>query len=84
MYFICNFIIHSFLSGSLQPTNDNVCGPIAQLVRASHRYRKVTDSKSVEVLNTSTRNYKNCAHNCEDHSLFQVSVVQSDNDFSIG
>ena len=39
--------------------------------RASHRYREVTGSSPVEVLNffqASLRNCKNCDHNCEDHS----------------
>ena len=41
--------------------------------RASHRYREVTGSSPVEVLNffqASLRNCKNCDHNCEDHSSF--------------
>ena len=41
--------------------------------RASHRYREVTGSIPVEVLNffqASLRNCKNCDHNCEDHSSF--------------
>ena len=41
--------------------------------RASHRYREVTGSSPVEVLNVfqaSLRNCKNCDHNCEDHSSF--------------
>ena len=51
----------------------NVSGFIAQLVRASHRYRDVTGSNPVEVLNffqASLRNCINCVHNCEDHSPF--------------
>ena len=43
--------------------------------RASHRYREVTGSSPVEVLNffqASLRNCKNCDHNCEDH--FQASL----------
>ena len=47
--------------------------------RASHRYREVTGSSPVEVLNffqASLRNCKNCDHNCEDHSLFDfISAV---------
>ena len=42
--------------------------------RASHRYRQVTGSSPVEVLNffqASLRNCKNCDHNCEDHSSFE-------------
>ena len=42
--------------------------------RASHRYREVTGSSPVEVLNffqASLRNCINCDHNCEDHSSFE-------------
>ena len=57
----------------------NVSGFTAQLVRASHRYREVTGSNPVEVLNffqASLRNCKNCDHNCEDHSSFDfISAV---------
>ena len=45
--------------------------------RASHRYREVTGSSPVEVLNffqASLRNCKNCDHNCEDHSSFDVCM----------
>ena len=44
-----------------------------------HRYREVTGSSPVEVLNffqASLRNCKNCDHNCEDHSSFDfISAV---------
>ena len=46
--------------------------------RASHRYREVTGSSPVEVLNffqASLRNCKNCDHNCEDHSSFDVLII---------
>ena len=47
--------------------------------RASYRYREVTGSSPVEVLNffqASLRNCKNCDHNCEDHSSFDfISAV---------
>ena len=47
--------------------------------RASHRYREVTGSSPVEVLNffqASLRNCKNCDRNCEDHSSFDfISAV---------
>ena len=45
--------------------------------RASHRYREVTGSSPVEVLNffqASLRNCENCDHNCEDHSSFEESL----------
>ena len=47
-----------------------------QLVRASHRYHEVTGSTPVEVLNCSgfyIRNCINCVHNCEDHSLLDLT-----------
>ena len=55
IYFIHHFIIHPFLTGLLEPTwpAPNVNGFIAQLVKASHRYREVTGSNPVEVLNYS-------------------------------
>ena len=46
----------------------------------SHRYREVTGSSPVEVLNffqASLRNCKNCDHNCEDHSSFEATDVGS-------
>ena len=52
-------ISHSFLAGSLEPTNDwlptsdEVSGFIAQSVRASHQHREVTGSNPVEILNFS-------------------------------
>ena len=55
-----------------QLTCPNVSGFIAQLVRASHRYREVTGSNPVEVLNFFIK----CVHNCEDHSSFDfISAV---------
>ena len=58
----------------------NVSGFIAQLVRASHRYREVTGSNPVEVLIFSgfyyIRSCINCIHNCYDHSLLDfISAV---------
>ena len=51
-----HFIVDSFLTGTLQPTKwpaPNVSGFVAQLDRASHRYREVTGSNPVEVLQFS-------------------------------
>ena len=63
----------------------NVSGFIAQLVRASHRYREVLGSNPVEVLTFSgfcIRNCLNCVHNCDDHSLLDFkSAVQYMNHF---
>ena len=56
IYFIslCSLkFVHS-ITGTCVPRSDlalNVSGFIAQLVLASHRYRKVTGSNPVEVLN---------------------------------
>ena len=50
----------------------NVSGFIAQLVTASHRYRKVTGLNLVEILKCPglyIRSCINCVHNYEDHSL---------------
>ena len=51
-------------------------GFIAQLVRASHRYRKVTGSNPVEVLNFSgfSTQLLNCVHNCEDNSFTREAI----------
>ena len=56
----------------------NVGGFIAQLVRASHRYRVVTPLKSWN-FQASLRNCKNCVHNCEDHSftLFLIRTLKT-------
>ena len=64
------FIPHRIIRTHKWPA-PNVSGFIAQLVRASHRYREVTGSNPVEVLNfqASLRNCKNCVQNCEDHSF---------------
>ena len=43
---------HSFVTGSLEPA-PNVSGFIAQLVRASHRYREGRGSNPLEVLTFS-------------------------------
>ena len=52
----------------------NISGFIAQLVRASQRYREVTGSNSVEVLifvfSGFLRNCINCVHNCEESYSF--------------
>ena len=57
-----------------------VSGLIAQLAKASHRYREVTGLNPVEVLNFSgfyVRNFVNCVLNCDDHSLLDfTSAVQ--------
>ena len=48
--------------------------------RASHRYREVTGSSPVEVLNffqASLRNCQNCDHNCEEGSFFILFHIRS-------
>ena len=44
----CHIIIDSFLTGTLEPTNDQFLMSVA-----SHRYREVTGSNPVVVLNFS-------------------------------
>ena len=57
----------------------NVSGFIAQLVRASHRYREVTGSNPLKfwIFQASLRNYKNCVHSCEDHSFTWFHIRSS-------
>ena len=72
IWFISYIINTHFFHGNIWTHNwpaPNVSGFIAQLVRASHRYREVTGSNPVEVLNfcqASLRNCINCFH-CDDH-----------------
>ena len=47
-------------SNQLSYEATNVSGFIAQLVRASHRYREVTGSNPVEVLNFFQASLRNC------------------------
>ena len=56
----------------------NVSGFIAQLVRASPRYREVMGSNSVEVLTFPgffICNCLNCVYNCEDHSSLDFTCA---------
>ena len=69
------FIPHGLVRTHKWPC-PNVSGRIAQLVRASHRYREVTGTSSVEVLRFSgfyIRNCIDCFHICEDHSLLDFA-----------
>ena len=80
-HFIYHFtsILHGLIRTHKWPA-PNVSGFIAQLVRASHRYRKVTGSNLVEVLTfseASIRNCLNCVHNCDDHGLLDYSILLS-------
>ena len=51
-------------------SNRTISGFIAQLVRASHRYREVTCSVLIFLFSGFLRNCINCVYNCEDHSSF--------------
>ena len=74
-----SFAFISF-TGTYEPTIDLLPTSFWQLVRASHRYHKVTGSNPIEVLNffqASLCNCINCIHNCKDHlSLDFISTVQ--------
>ena len=77
---------HSFLTGSLETTIDQLpksVASLAQLVRVLHRYCKFTGLNPVEVLNFSgcyILNCINCVHNRKDHSLLDfISAVQYNN-----
>ena len=71
-HFIYHFtsILHGLIRTQKWPAL-NVSGFIAQLVRASHRYREVTGSNPVEVLAFS--GFLNCVHYCDDHSSLLIS-----------
>ena len=78
-HFIYTFtsILHGLIRTHKWPT-PNVSGFIAQLVRASHRYREVTGSNPVEVLTISgfyIRNCLNCVRNCDDHSSLDLILL---------
>ena len=75
-----SYLIHHELVRTNKWPAPNVSGFIAQLVRASHRYRGVTGSNPVEVLNFSAlylRNCINCVHSYEDHSLLEANSWES-------
>ena len=55
-----------------------IAAPItAELVRASHRYREVTGSNPVQVLNFSgfSTQLLKLVHNCEDHNLINYLSI---------
>ena len=66
------FIPHGLIRTHKLPAR-NVNGFIAQLVRASHRFREVMHGfkprSSPDFFQASIRNCLNCVYNCEDHSL---------------
>ena len=72
-HFIYHFTsIHHGLIRTHKWPAPNVSGLIAQLLRASHRYREGTGSNHVEaawLFQASIRSCLNCVHNCDDHSL---------------
>ena len=74
-----SYIINTLFHGNIWTHNlpaSNISGFIAQLVRASHRYREVTGSNPIEVLNffqASLRNCINCVH-CDDHFFIFIKI----------
>ena len=86
-HFIYHFIsiLHGLIRTHKWPAL-NVSGFIAQLVRASHRYREVTGSNPVEVLTFSgfyTQLLKLC-FNCDDHSSLNNLYLQPEGLFCEG
>ena len=73
----------SSFTGTYEPKIDLLPTSVASyssVGRASHRYREVTGSSPVEVLNlfqACLRNCKNCDHNCEDHSSFDLTILSA-------
>ena len=78
IYFICIIHLHIFSREHMNPklTCSQRQWLHSSVGRASHRYREVTGSSPVEILNffqASLCNFKNCDHNCEDHSSFDFT-----------
>ena len=71
-------ILHGLIRTHKWPA-PNISGFIAQLVRASHRYREVTHSNPVKswLFQPSIRNCLNCVHNCGDHGLLDFKIHSS-------
>ena len=74
--FIYHFtsILHGLIRTHKWPA-PNVSGFIAQVVRASHRYREVTGSNPVRkswLFQASIRSCLNCVRNCDDHSSLEI------------
>ena len=70
---------NNFLSWTHNSPAPNISGFIAQLVRASHRYREVMGSNTDEVgkfFSGFLRNCNciNCVHNSEDHSSLDFMI----------
>ena len=71
--YLFSFIPHGFIR-THKWAGHNMSGFIAQLVRASHRYREVTPLKSW-LFQASVRNCLDCVQNCHDHGLLNTFHV---------
>ena len=68
IHFIYHFIVDSFITGTLKPTNDQIPMSVASMLSWLERRtgkREVTGSNTVEVLKVSRNSYI-CVHKCED------------------
>ena len=66
--------LDSFLTGPLEPTNDQLPTSVASYLSWLERRTGIARSRAQTPLKSwifqaSLRNCKNCAHNCEDHSF---------------
>ena len=80
--FIYHFIIDSFLTGTLEPTNDHLSTSVASWLSWLERRTGIARSRVQTPLKSwifqaSLRNCKNCVHNCEDHSLIWFYIRSS-------
>ena len=79
LYYNFTFIPHALLNTHTWQA-PNISGFIAQLVRASHRYRELTDSNPIKVLTFwgfYILSCINCVYNYKDHRLLDFkSAVQ--------
>ena len=83
IHFIYHFIIDSFLTGPLEPTNDQLPTSVASYLSWLERRTGIARSRVQTPLKSwnfqaSLRNCKNCSHNCEDHSFtWFVEIVET-------
>ena len=73
VHFIYNLIIDSFLTGTVEPTNDQLQTSVASYLSWLEHRTGITRSRVQTPLKSwifqaSLHNCKNCVHNCEDRS----------------
>ena len=82
IHFIYHFIVDSFLTGTLEPTNGRLPTSVASQLSWLERCTGIMRSQVQTLLKSwifqsSLSNCKNCVHNCEDHSFTCLSFIKS-------